>query len=763
MNVLAPVKDYLGAVAVIGGGADEIYFASPSFGARVYAAIELDEIKKIIEFAKLAGVKTYATFNTVIFNHELEQFFLEINSLYTFGVDGIIVQDFSFINLLKQNYPKLEIHASTQMHIHNSDGGKFVKALGANRVVVPREMQLSKIKTFKDNVEVEIEAFAHGALCVSYSGQCYDSTLLDQKSANRGRCSQYCRMPQYTTYGPKEKVVSGGEYPLNLRDLNSLENIEAFAKAGVDSLKIEGRLKSIDYAYLTTKAYRRAVDRQLPLIDLSNVYNREFTSGRVMGVNGRQLVNLYRPNNNGAKVGEVIRCEPNKAKSLKYYPYAITIELTKDTVIQTNDNLRFVGEDYEDGQVVEQFKQLSPSRILLFSRSSPEAEDEVFRTSNSSIVNEAKGATFDARRKISVKLFFKKDYLYFSVDGGEIINSEIKFEPAISRPLTKADVLAKLEKTKNTDYIIDVVDFQYNDDMFCQVSKLNQLKNLIIDQASSLETQHPSTKPLVYSLGAIESSGTNFKQVIYIEVNTAKQLELVRKYMPEATLLISYNLFTQGIKVESCDYLVLPSVVYDDELEQIDQAVNEFECIVVSDLGMYKRYVGGKQLLTNFTLNTTNGLNQQSLVNDQVVGTILSIELNKEMIADFGNRYSIVNVYGRIPVMIMDYCPINMTKVDGCGSCRKCRDNEYYMQDKLERKFPLMYGSNNRISMLSNKPISLLNEVDNLIDLGIENLHLRFTIESEEQVVEVLEKLMDNDYERLSFATNSGSFYKQTL
>lgn len=757
MEVLAPVKDLKAAKAVIAAGADAIYFASPSFGARVLASIELEEVMSIIKLAKMANVKTYATFNTVIFNQELEQFFQEIDNLYCAGVDGIIIQDFSFISILAHHYPELEIHVSTQMHVHNSDGGKLVKNLGANRIVVPREMSLSRIADFKNNVDIDIEAFVHGALCVSYSGQCYDSTLLDQKSANRGRCSQYCRMPQYTVFGPTGKTVSNGEYPLNLRDINNLENVENYRQAGINSLKIEGRLKSIDYAYLTTKAYRQAVDGGVA-IDLTDVYNREFTTGRITGVNGRELVNLYRPNNNGKLVGKIANIEANTARSLKYYTNVITIDLEPTVVLEKSDNLRFVGEDYEDGQGVEQFKELSPGRILLFSNCQPETGDEVYRTSNSQILHAAEQADIDCRIVLNVNLFFKGNELYFTVNHQPPINSGIIFEKAKSRPVTKADIIEKLNKTKNTDFIIEIGDFKYNDNQFCQLSKIKDLKHQILSTGQELVGEANIANPYIPNLPTSPAAeGVN----LYIEVNTREQFNYVRNLNIDCQLLISYNLHLQSPELNGNEYLVLPSVVYDDELSQIDLAVKSYQKLVVSDLGMLNRYPD-KELLSNFTLNTTNSINQRALIDSGVEKCILSIELNKDKLQDFGSEYSILNIYGRIPVMIMDYCPINMKKGDSCGSCNKCREGDYFLTDKLERKFPLAYAGNNRISMLSSKPLSLLGNFDFFAEHGISNFHLRFTNETAHEVESVIDNLLDQKND-LDFPTNTGSFHKQTL
>lgn len=760
MEVLSPVKNLEAAKVVIGAGADAIYFASPSFGARTKASIEVEEAKQLIKYARDNNVATYAAFNTVVFDDELEQFFAEIDQLYQAGLDAVIVQDFSFINLLKQYYPDMEVHASTQMHIHNTEAATLIKEEGSNRVVVPREMNYDRIKKIKEATDLEIEAFVHGALCVSYSGQCYDSTLLDQKSANRGRCSQYCRMPQYTIYEPTGKTISSGEYPLNLKDQNNIENLDKYQAAGVDSLKIEGRLKSVDYAYQTTKAYKQKL-QGMDSLDLTEVYNREFTDGRINGTNGRELVNLYRPNNNGKLIGKVVQVEINKAKSLQYYPYAISIQLNDGVTLNSHDNIRYVAEDFEDGQLVEQFKVLKDNLVLVFSKVKPEVEDEVFRTVNASIMTEAKEASkVTKRNEVKLNLFLKNNVLFYALENGRPINTQIKFEKAQNKPTTKEEILQKLAKTKNTPYDLVVEDFRYNDDMFCQISKINNMKKQIIEEI--IESSNEIKFSNIVDLPAKSLEANSKESEVYVEVQTKEQYETVSENLDGAYILIADSDLALSIEPTANDYYVTPSVIYDDESEEVYAICEKFDNIVASEIGVYNKFKDTKNVITNYTFNTTNYINQQKLIESGVSKTLLSIELNSEKLSQFGNDNSIVNVYGRIPVMMMDYCPINMKKTDSCGSCTKCREGDYHLEDKLGRTFPLAYAGNNRIAMLSRKPISLLSKQTKLEEMGITNFHIRFTTEDRYDVEDVIDNFLDETND-LSFEVNTGSYHKHTL
>ncbi len=759
MEILSPVKNLEAAKTVIGAGADAIYFASPSFGARTKAAIELGEAQAIIKYALENNVATYATFNTVIFDDELSNFFHEIDELYQVGLSAVIIQDFSFIKMIKDHYPDLDVHCSTQMHIHNSNACLYIKKEGSNRVVVPREMNYERIKKIKDETNIEIEAFVHGALCVSYSGQCYDSTLLDQKSANRGRCSQYCRMPQHTIHGPSGKVVSKGEYPLNLKDQNNLQNLNKFENAGVDSLKIEGRLKSLDYAYLTTYAYSQKLNAGVD-VDLENVYNRTFTTGRINSINGQDIVNLHRPNNTGKRIGKVINVELNNAKSLKYYTNVITIQVENGVELNSLDNIRYVADETEDGQVIEQFKILTKNSVLVFSNAKAKIGDEVYRTQNNKILTNAINAKKITRKtNIELNLFLKNNTLFYAIANSKPVNTNIIFEKALNKPTTKEEIISKLKKTNNTPYTLDIIDFKYNDDMFCQISKINNLKKEIIAQ---LEQNKVSKYSNIVSLPPKTLKSINEENEFYIEVQNEEQYNIVKKHFTNSNVLIANLELAKAITQTSNDYYVTPSVLYDDEVDEVYEMCFKFDNIVASEIGILNKFKTEKNIISNYTFNTTNYISQQKLVDEGVRKTLLSIELNQDKLNNFGNEHSIVNIYGRLPVMIMDYCPINMKKTNTCGSCRLCRTNEYRLEDKLGRVFPLVYAGNNRISMLSRKPISLLGRQDELNEFGINSFHLKFTLETEQEIIEVLNCLNEKE-NNLSFEVNSGSYFKTTL
>ena len=273
-ELLAPAGDFEALIAAISAGADAVYIGGKSFGARAYAKnFELDELSRAVEYAHIHGRKIYVTVNTLVYDRELSGLSDYAKSLYEMGVDAIICADLGAIKEIRRRAPKLEIHASTQMSVHNSLGAQMAAELGAKRVVAARELSLENIKAVVENPPIEVEIFLHGALCVCHSGQCLMSALVGGRSGNRGECAQPCRLPYNSSY------------PISLSDLSLANHIPEIIESGVASLKIEGRMKSAQYVYTVTKIYRRLLDEHRSanvkeLRELDEIFSRGgFTDG----------------------------------------------------------------------------------------------------------------------------------------------------------------------------------------------------------------------------------------------------------------------------------------------------------------------------------------------------------------------------------------------------------------------------------------------------------------------------------------------------
>ena len=327
VELLSPVGDFECLKAAVQNGANAVYFGSNVFSARAFAQnFDDEELKKAIEYAKLRGVKTHLTLNILIKENEFEDAFNLAKKAYEYGIDAIIVQDLGLAKILIDSFPDLEIHASTQMTIHNLEGVQELEKLGFKRAVLSRELSINDIEYICENSNIEIEAFVHGALCISYSGQCLLSSMIGGRSGNRGKCAQPCRLP-YELIDKDENILDKG-YLLSPRDLCGLKYLPELIKAGVSSFKIEGRMKTPEYVATVTRIYRKYVDLAQKYIagkienyyidekdiqDLMQVFNRGgFSDGHLSSDANRNLIFKEKPNNMGLYLGKIINFNPTK-------------------------------------------------------------------------------------------------------------------------------------------------------------------------------------------------------------------------------------------------------------------------------------------------------------------------------------------------------------------------------------------------------------------------------------------------------------------
>ncbi len=316
-ELLAPAGSMEALVAAVENGADAVYLGARAFSARGYASnFSEKELEEAIDYAHLRGVKVYVTVNILLKEREVENALKLLSCLREMGADAVIVQDLGLISLAGKYLPDLPLHASTQMTLHNSEGVKFVKKLGIKRVVLSRESSLEEIKRIKEKTGTEIEVFIHGALCISYSGQCLLSSLIGGRSGNRGYCAQPCRK-KYRLYCEGKQIQTSGSYLLSPKDLNTTSGLGALIEAGIESLKIEGRMKRPEYVAGVVRIYRRLIDRYIEnpagysvseeeQETLTQLFNRGFTQGYFFENPRWELMSRENPHNRGIPAGTVV-------------------------------------------------------------------------------------------------------------------------------------------------------------------------------------------------------------------------------------------------------------------------------------------------------------------------------------------------------------------------------------------------------------------------------------------------------------------------
>lgn len=475
MELLCPAGNKESLIAAINSGADAIYLSGKKFGARAFATnFSNEELKEAIRIGKIYGVKIYVTMNTLIKENEIDEFLSQVEFLYSNGVDAILMQDFGMICLCLEKYPNLEIHASTQAHNSSLQGIDFLYKLGVRRVVLPREMSLDEIKLIKTPIEKEV--FIHGALCVSYSGRCLISQVLGGRSGNRGECAGCCRF-KWKLY-KSDKLLKEG-YLLSMKELNLSDDVLKLVPY-VDSLKIEGRMKSPTYVSFITNYYRKILNgEKITDIDketLQSLFYRGYTKGHLL--NSKDLVNTKSPNHIGLPIGKVIDVNDSK----------ITILLDKE--LNQEDGIRFL--ESGKGLIV---NYLYDMKDRLISKGSPKQKiildnkigltslDTVSLTTNHKLITKFDNITrkVDIAIKVIAKInepleiTFIKDNIVVREKGSIV-------EKAKSAVVTKERIISQVKRLGNTPFNYHEIDVLLDDDIFIPMGEINVLRRTLTER-----------------------------------------------------------------------------------------------------------------------------------------------------------------------------------------------------------------------------------------------------------------------------------------
>lgn len=475
MELLAPAGNKESLIAAINNGADAIYLSGKKFGARAYALnFSLEEIKEAIRIGKIYGVKIYVTMNTLVKENEVEEFLDQVEFLYVNGVDAILMQDFGMICLCLKKFPNLEIHASTQAHNVSKEGIDFLYNLGVKRVVLPREMPLEEIKQI--NTPVEKEVFVHGALCVSYSGRCLMSQVLGGRSGNRGECAGCCRFP-WKLFKDNRLINEG--YLLSMKELNLSEDILKLTPY-VDSLKIEGRMKSPSYVSFITNYYRKILNEEnitkTEKENLQSLFYRGFTNGHLLASN--DLINKTSPNHIGLPIGKVLEVTDDK----------IIILLNRE--LNQEDGIRFL--ESGKGMIVNYLYDMKGNliskgnamqKIILDNKIGLTSLDTVSLTTNHKLMT-----TFDTITKkvpIKIKVTAKKNRpfeIVFIKDNIEVKEQGNIVEQARNAAVTKERLILQVEKLGNTPFNSKNIEVEMDDDVFIPMTEINVIRRTLAER-----------------------------------------------------------------------------------------------------------------------------------------------------------------------------------------------------------------------------------------------------------------------------------------
>lgn len=735
VELLSPAGDYKSLYFAIHNGADAVYLGGKRFGARNYASnFDKEEMIKAIKYCHLYGVKIYVTVNTIIFDDEIEDFIKYIEFLYKNNVDAVIMQDVGMILKVRELFPKLEIHASTQMHNHNTEGIRLLENLGVKRIVFARELSLEQIKNIKCNVEKEV--FVYGALCVCYSGCCLFSSMNTNRSGNRGECVASCRLP-YKLLKNNKEVKTNGKYILSPKELNTINYVDSLIESGVDSFKIEGRMKSPEYVGLVTKIYRKAIDSYYEhkkfyldaktQKDLMSLFNREFTKGYLFGDYGSSLMNINSPNHQGIHLGSII--EVNKK--------IIKIRLYED--INQEDGIRFVEEN--KGMIVNRLyneKKLLVNQVkkgqiaIIDNKIGITKKGEVNKTINRSLIKEL-SLVEEKKIKIDVKIKAKKGFpleVSFKDLSGNLVNVKgEEVEESINSPLTKKDIEKQIIKLGNTPFIVNNIDIIMDDNVFIPNSFLNEIRRKAASQLIELRENKKISNNLI-SLKIQDRAFEREKLNLNVLARSETQLKAALDSSADNIYVTDYNLYK---KYKSSNvYFSLPRVI--EKYKEYTE-----ENLLVRELGSINKYKDKNNIISDYTLNIVNKESLRLLNNLGVKRICLSPEIRINNIVSSLYNTEVV-IYGKIELMITKYCPLNMLINKDDRKCNLCMKNgRYSLQDEQNRIYPISHDGHLTI-IYDHKNINLINEIDKIKE-KVNNLRIDFLEESYEEALEIINRV----------------------
>ncbi len=771
VELLAPVGSFDALVGAVQNGADAVYLGGKKFGARQYANnFHENGLIKAVEYCHIRGVKIYVTVNTLVSDKELKDFIEYIGFLYNIDVDAVIIQDLGVLKCIRENFPDFEVHASTQMTIHNLEGVKLLESLGVSRAVMAREMDIDSIEYIRKRSPMELEVFVHGALCICYSGQCLMSSLIGGRSGNRGRCAQPCRLPySLVDLETKEEInTSGDNYILSPRDLNTLEDIGKLLNIGVHSLKIEGRMKRPEYVAVVVRAYRNAIDmyyREGKIridseteSDLKGIFNRKFTKGHLLGEKGKNLMNFEKPGNMGMEIGEVLAFDKGK----KRIRIRLKDNLQKGDGIEIRNRKREymgvkVGKMIKDNKIVE--KAFKDEVIEMDFKGRGVKGDKVFKTSNVSLLSRAletyrlEGNIVPISGAVKCKLG-EEIQLYVWDSSGNYISTEgkEKIQKALNRPLDEDRIEKQLNKLGNTPYYFEKIEIDIDEGIAMPISEINNIRREAIEKLNTLRAKVNKrekfhSKPLKlkesFSREKIEDT------IISAYVNNLDQLKTILNTEINRIYYSNINNIEKALDLASkYKKLLIPAlsrITYDKELELIQEKRDiliKNGHVLLSNHGQLNMFMDDDiNIYGDFSFNIFNSLTAKKLQELNVSNFTLSPELNNNQIKELASQIHGCEliVYGHLPMMITKYCPV---KVVGAKSyknpCRLCEDRKFGLKDRYGIIFPLQKQGECRTQLLNSKKMFLLEYMEEIIRNNISIVRLQFTNEDKNEIISIV-------------------------
>lgn len=720
-ELLAPAGSMECLKAAINNGADAVYLAGKSYGARKFAQnFDNEELIQAVEYAHIYGVKVYVTVNTIVYEEEMNDCLKYVEFLYNIGVDAIIVQDIGLIVRLREILPDMEIHASTQAHTHNLEQIKLLESLGVKRVVLAREMSLEEINNLDTNMELEI--FIHGALCISYSGQCLFSSCVLNRSGNRGECAGLCRIP-YNLY-QDDKLIMKDKYLLSPKEFNSTNYIDEVKKSKAYSLKIEGRMKSPEYVGYVVSLYRKLLDNddyvlsEEEVFNLKSLYNRGFTKGYLNNNSDEEFISLNSSNHLGVEIGEVIGFNRSKIKiKLKH-------EINQgDAIRLPNNEGMYVNFLYDEKEKLVN-KRGSGEVCLVDNKVNLNNLGRVSLTINKKLIEELNNK--EPKKigiNISVYMHVKEKLIVKYSDGkNEVTYIGDIVQKAKSMPVSREQIGDVLSKLGDTPFKVLNKDLDVDDDIFISIGVLKTIKRNLVGQL------------IEKRIGKKRNSNINLEEKRDVnKVNDKFYISALARNEEQVKSLLDANV----------DYIyVMSKELYDKyksdkvflRLDRVNSTLESFDnCnLLVGETGSVS-YTSNNKVVSDYYLNVVNNSYIKYLFDKGIKRVTLSPELsvNKiKMLNNFNGELELI-IYGTLEYMIMKYNFVNNLGLD--------RNNNYFLEDKSKRKFPIY--SDRLTHLMGNKKIDLISEVRELKKSNVNVFRLELWDESAQDIRKIVDNL----------------------
>ncbi|MGB5822526.1 MAG: U32 family peptidase [Proteocatella sp.] len=726
IELLAPSGTYESLVAAIQNGADAIYLGGVNFGARTNAGnFDNDELTKAVKYAHVRNVKIYVTVNTLINDDEMQECIEYITFLYNSDVDAVIIQDLGLASVIKNIFPDLEIHASTQMSIANTLDADFAKNMGFSRAVVARENSLAEMDVIKKATGLEIEAFVHGALCVSYSGKCLFSFIQGGRSGNRGSCAQPCRM-KYDLKDQKGTTLLENKYVLSMKDLSTINEIETLVNSDIDSLKIEGRMRRPEYVATVVKNYRTAMDgilngtitpEELQKLEdeIKYVFNRDYTKGHISKATANQMVNLESPKNKGVYLGTVLEVNSNTKR--------IKIKLEDD--LRKGDGLslgEYVGRIIAGKEIKNDAKNGETIELDYIGKAEPGTK--VYKTYNKTIMDNATESYRKENKKtpISCSIYLKlgeSPKLTITDDqNNEIVYSDEDYfvEEAINKPVDDSVLEKQMSKLESTAFYLESLKIEKDENISIPMSELNKLRReaiLILEEKRenrnsrnfiSMETTEKALEDLMSDPDEnifIDQQDNNTKAKIAVKCFTKEQIRACLDLDIERIYLSDTALYKEFSKIDSKKYHYLTSgILKDADIASFESFMDEYKPnILTSSLG-YAAEIIAKYEAQNTA--STVGIDYMANLNNRLAtkyaktslsGKVDTITPGIEYVLNQENLDFVISEKDKkeieIPVaihpilMITEYCPYK-SNGKNCGNPKCAIDNAYMHAENSE-------------------------------------------------------------------------------